>query len=79
MPDSPRLAADISSLKGGGKHILSNCLQSAIDLWIVGRRFSHAEQRSNVKIFDKKIMVMTVLNSIKRKAAEVFIRFRSVT
>jgi len=62
VPDSPWLAADISSLKGGGKHILSNRLHSAIDLSIVRRRFSHAEERSNVKIFDKKGLVMTVLN-----------------
>jgi hypothetical protein len=62
MSDSPRLVADISSLKSGGKHILSNGLQRAIDLWIVGRRLSHAEKRSNDRNFDKKDMIMTGLN-----------------
>jgi hypothetical protein len=42
VQDSPRLGAGISSFKSWGKHILSNCLQRAIDLCIVGRSFTHA-------------------------------------
>jgi hypothetical protein len=42
VPDSPWLGAGISSFKSWGKHILSNCLQRAIDLCIVRRRFTHA-------------------------------------
>jgi len=62
VPDSPRLGADITSLKSSGKHILSNCLQRAIDLWIVRRRFSHAEGRSNDGFFDKKDIIIAGLS-----------------
>jgi hypothetical protein len=70
------MGAGISSFKGWGKYILSNSLQRAIDLCIVGRRSIHAcatEKRNN----DINLRQERYGNDrIKRKAAEVFMRFR---